>query len=286
MGDPDSGGGKAGKDRRTLLGTLDWLIAMGADETIDPVPSDRTAARTASVRSTPDQDGRNHIAETVGAPKPKADMTGAAMPLAPSQGAADAREAAAGADTLESLRTALESFEGCALKRTATNLVFARGNPGADVMFVGEAPGAEEDRAGLPFVGPSGKLLDRMLSHIGLDEQSVYITNILFWRPPGNRNPTDPEVAACLPFVRRHIVLMQPRILVTLGRPAMNAVLGINERITRARGRWFDYEDGSLDASIPAMPTFHPAYLLRNPAQKREAWMDLLTLRERLDQLD
>lgn len=150
-------------------------------------------------------------------------------------------------------------------------------------MFIGEAPGAEEDRAGLPFVGASGRLLDRMLGFIGLDEQSVYITNILFWRPPGNRNPTDAEIAACLPFVRRHIALLQPKVIVTLGRPAMNTVLGISERITRARGRWYDYVDGQLGEPIPAMPTFHPAYLLRNPAQKREAWVDLLTLRDKLE---
>jgi DNA polymerase len=208
----------------------------------------------------------------------------AAAPLAPAQGAADAREAAARANSLEELRAALEAFEGCALKRTATNLVFARGNPQAPVMFIGEAPGAEEDRRGLPFVGASGQLFDRMVSHIGLDEESLYITNIIFWRPPGNRSPTDAESAACLPFVRRHIALVKPRLLVTLGRPAMNAVLGITTGINKARGRWVDYGEG-LDAPIPAMPTFHPAYLLRNPAQKRQSWIDLLSLREKLDAL-
>jgi len=286
MGDGDDGGRANGTHRPALLGTLGWLVAMGADEAVDPLPLDRTVQRKDSMQPVPEHGAPPSGPRLADTPGPAPAGKPAAVPLAPSQGAADAREAAAAADTLEALRAALASFEGCALKRTATNLVFARGNPQADVMFIGEAPGAEEDRAGLPFVGASGKLLDRMLSFIGLDEQSVYITNILFWRPPGNRNPTDPEVAACLPFVRRHIALMRPRVLVTLGRPAMNAVLGLNERITRARGRWFDYVDESLDAPIPAMPTFHPAYLLRNPAQKREAWMDLLTLRERLDQLD
>lgn len=278
----DNGMAGNGAERRVLLAALDWLAAMGADEAVDPVPHDRTARMADKLPGSAPAAPAARDTGAVTSPVARA----APAPLAPSQAATDARESAAAADSLEELRAALESFEGCALRRTATNLVFARGNPQAAVMFVGEAPGAEEDRAGLPFVGPSGRLLDRMLSFIGLDEQSVYITNILFWRPPGNRNPTDAEIAACLPFVRRHIALVRPRILVTLGRPAMNTVLGINERITRARGRWFDYVDESVGASIPAMPTFHPAYLLRNPAQKREAWMDFLTLRERLDTLD
>lgn len=285
MGDGDGGSRNGGADRAALLGTLDWLIAMGADEAVDPTPLDHATPRKSPAHRQPEPSGPPSEPQPADTPESAPAGKPSALPLAPSQGADDAREAAAAAGTLDELRAALDSFEGCALKRTATNLVFARGNPRADVMFIGEAPGAEEDRAGLPFVGASGRLLDRMLSFIGLDEQSVYITNILFWRPPGNRNPTDPEVAACLPFVRRHIALMRPRVVVTLGRPAMNAVLGINERITRARGRWFEYVDDSLDAPIPAMPTFHPAYLLRNPAQKRESWMDLLTLRERLDQL-
>lgn len=257
--------------RRKALATLDWMAAMGADEVVGAAPVDRRAARQAPPARI----------DTPPSPARPAD-TPAPAPLAPAQGAADAREAAARVASLEELRAALEAFEGCALKRTATNLVFARGNPQAPVMFIGEAPGAEEDRAGLPFVGPSGRLLDIMLSWIGLDEDSAYITNILFWRPPGNRSPTDAESAACLPFVRRHIAIVRPRLLVTLGRPAMNAVLGISTGINRARGRWVEYGEG-LDAPIPAMPTFHPAYLLRNPAQKRQSWIDFLSLKERLD---
>jgi len=262
-----------GMSRRRALAALDWMAAMGADEAIGDTPVDRRAARQAAPTRS----------ETPAAPA-RAAPPAASAPLAPAQGAAEAREAAARAASLEELRLALEAFEGCALKRTATNLVFARGNPAAPVMFIGEAPGAEEDRAGLPFVGPSGRLLDVMLSWIGLDENSAYITNILFWRPPGNRSPTDAESAACLPFVRRHIAIVRPRLLVTLGRPAMNAVLGIGTGINKARGRWVDYAEG-LDEPIPAMPTFHPAYLLRNPAQKRQSWIDLLSLRERLDSL-
>ncbi|UCH76230.1 MAG: uracil-DNA glycosylase [Rhodospirillales bacterium] len=247
---------------------------MGADEAVGATPADRRKP-PAPVPA---------LAEGPLAPAP-APIGTAAAPLAPSQGATDARELASRVARLDDLRAALEAFEGCALKHTATNLVFARGRPGAPVMFIGEAPGAEEDRAGLPFVGASGRLLDVMLSWIGLDDDSAYITNILFWRPPGNRSPTDAESAACLPFVRRHIALARPRLLVTLGRPAMNAVLGIGSGINKARGRWVEYGEG-LDTPIPAMPTFHPAYLLRNPAQKRQSWIDFLSLRERLDALD
>ncbi|MEN8196571.1 MAG: uracil-DNA glycosylase [Pseudomonadota bacterium] len=266
-------------DRRRKLAALDWIVAMGADEAIGEEPIDRrnTARPTPEPAPAPE-------AEPVRASMPPPRDPGPDAPLAPAQGAADAREAAAAATDLDSLRAALEKFEGCALKQTATNLVFARGNPQAPVMFIGEAPGAEEDREGLPFVGASGKLLNRILSFIGLDEQSVYISNIIFWRPPGNRSPTDAETAACLPFVRRHIALVRPRLLVTLGRPAMNTVLGLNSGINKARGRWIEYGEG-LETPIPAMPTFHPAYLLRNPAQKRETWMDFLSIRGKLDEL-
>ena len=261
--------GKSTTDRRKALATLDWMAAMGADEAIGDKPVDR--------RKTKQQ-------PPVPAPQAAAPAPVSAAPLGPPQGAADARDVADRANSLDELRQALASFEGCALKKTATSLVFARGNPQAPVMFIGEAPGAEEDRQGLPFVGASGKMFDRMVSHIGLDADSLYITNIIFWRPPGNRSPTDAESAACLPFVRRHIALARPRLLVTLGRPAMNAVLGISTGINKARGRWVEYGEG-LETPIPAMPTFHPAYLLRNPAQKRQSWIDLLSLREKLDEL-
>lgn len=258
---------------------MDWMVAMGADEAVADRPVDRRkSARPAVTSEAASAAPSAEAGKAMPAPGPNA-------PLAPSQGAADAREAAAGANDLPQLRTALEAFDGCALKQTATNLVFARGNPAAAVMFIGEAPGAEEDRAGLPFVGASGRLLDRMLSFIGLGEDSVYISNIIFWRPPGNRSPTDAETAACLPFVRRHIALVRPRLLVTLGRPAMNTVLGLNAGINKARGRWVEYGEG-LETPIPALPTFHPAYLLRNPAQKRETWMDFLAIREKLDELN
>ncbi|HNB28532.1 MAG TPA: uracil-DNA glycosylase [Alphaproteobacteria bacterium] len=194
-----------------------------------------------------------------------------------------AREAAGAAPDLAALRAALESFDGIALRRTATNLVFADGNPAARVMLVGEAPGADEDRLGLPFVGVSGQLLDRMMAAIGLDRTTFYITNVCFWRPPGNRKPTDAELAAQKPFVERHIELIAPKVLVLVGAAAAQGLLQTTEGITRLRGRWFEYRSPGLPGPIPTLPIFHPAYLLRQPAQKRETWRDLLKLKSRLD---
>ena len=197
--------------------------------------------------------------------------------------AAGARELAQAAQSLEELVEALAAFDGCALKKTATNLVFADGNPKARIMFVGEAPGADEDRMGKPFVGVSGQLLDRMLAWIGLDRTRFYITNIIFWRPPGNRNPTSNEVAACLPFVLRHIELVAPSILVTVGGPATEALLQRRDGISRLHGRWLEFQSPGMAAPIPALPIFHPAFLLRSPGQKRAAWRDLLSLKQKMD---
>lgn len=188
-----------------------------------------------------------------------------------------AREVAAASPNLETLRTNLERFEGCSLKRTATQLVFADGAPGSRVMLVGEAPGGDEDRIGRPFVGRAGQLLDRMLDAIGLDRQGVYIANVVPWRPPGNRTPTPSEIQACLPFIRRQIELAAPEILVCLGWSAAQTLLGVAEGMTRTRGKWFTYEcqDGR---AIPAIAMFHPAYLLRQPRLKRQAWADMRAL--------
>jgi len=199
----------------------------------------------------------------------------------PNAALATAREQAERCRTLDELRQALAAFEGCALRDTATNLVFADGNPAADLMLVGEGPGAEEDRQGLPFVGPSGKLLDRMLAAIGRDRTSAYITNIVPWRPPGNRNPSADETTACLPFTSRHIALVKPKVLVLLGTTAAATLLGSTQGITRLRGRWHTHTaDGAV---IDVMPTFHPAYLLRQPAQKQQAWQDFLAIKLRLE---
>jgi DNA polymerase len=182
---------------------------------------------------------------------------------------------------------ALEGFEGCELKRSATRTVFADGNPAARIMFIGEAPGRDEDLQGLPFVGRAGKLLDRMLESIGLDRTKVYITNVLPWRPPQNRDPSPEEAAVCLPFLRRHIELMRPDIMVLLGAVSARHVIGANEGIMRVRGKWDVYQIVSAEGtrSVPVMPTLHPAYLLRQPAAKRLAWRDLLSVSEKIEQL-
>lgn len=219
-------------------------------------------------------------------PAPTAVPAMAARPLArPTAGrpaAAQAAALAATAGTLAELKAAIAGFEGCALRDTATNLVFSDGNPEARIMLVGEAPGADEDRAGLPFVGASGQLLDRMLGSIGLDRSRVLITNILPWRPPGNRTPTETEIATCLPFVMRHIALVGPEMLVLLGATAVRALTGQTQGIRRVRGRWQALSVPGIDVPLPCLPTYHPAYLLRSPLAKREAWADLLTLRERI----
>ncbi|MEX0751682.1 MAG: uracil-DNA glycosylase [Xanthobacteraceae bacterium] len=204
----------------------------------------------------------------------------ASAPPSPDAAAVSAREAAKSAKTLEELRAILDAFEGCALKATATQLAFADGNPKAKAMFVGEAPGRDEDIEGLPFVGRSGKLLDRMLAAIGLDRASVYIANIVPWRPPGNRTPTPQESQICLPFIQRQIELVDPDILVCLGGPSAQTLLGIKDGITKTRGRWFSYHTGTRE--IRAMPTFHPAFLLRSPLQKRLAWRDFLAIKKAL----
>jgi|SRR5499427_634161 len=203
-------------------------------------------------------------------------------PPAPDTAAMAAREAAKSAGSLEALRAILAGFDGCALKTTATQLVFADGNPQAQLMFVGEAPGREEDLEGLPFVGRSGKLLDRMMAAIGLDRSKAYIANIVPWRPPGNRTPTPQESQICLPFILRQIELADPDILVCLGGPSAQTLLGIKDGIRKARGRWQAYHTGTRE--IRALATFHPAYLLRSPLEKRLAWRDFLAIKAALAQ--
>jgi DNA polymerase len=204
-----------------------------------------------------------------------------AAPPAPDIAAMEAREAVKNVQTLEELRAALAAFQGCALRATATQMVFADGNPEARLMLVGEAPGRDEDIEGLPFVGRSGKLLDRMLAAIGIDRTQAYIANIIPWRPPGNRTPTPQESQICLPFIRKQIELVDPDVLVCLGGPSATTLLGIKEGITKSRGRWYGYDTGKRE--IRALPTFHPAFLLRSPLQKRLAWRDLLAVKKALD---
>jgi uracil-DNA glycosylase len=210
-------------------------------------------------------------------PAPRADAA-----IAPEAAISSAREAARTAPTLEALRALLENFEGCALRNTATRLVFSDGNPQARIMFVGEAPGRDEDIEGLPFVGRSGKLLDRMIAAIGLDRSKAYIANVIPWRPPGNRTPTPQETQVCLPFIQRQIELVNPDVLVTLGNPSTQTLLQTREGIMRTRGKWFDYDTGTR--VIRAMATFHPAYLLRSPSYKRMSWQDLRAIAKVLEQ--
>ncbi|MAK57361.1 MAG: uracil-DNA glycosylase [Rhizobiales bacterium] len=191
-----------------------------------------------------------------------------------------AESAALRADTLEALKQAMEAFEGCALKRTAKNTVFADGNPAAKIMLVGEAPGRDEDREGKPFIGRSGKLLDKMFAAIGLNRNDIYITNLVPWRPTGNRTPTPDETALCRPFLLRHIELVQPDILVLVGGVSAKEMLDSSLGITKLRGTWQDINIKGRD--IPALPILHPAYLLRNPARKAETWQDLCSLQKKL----
>jgi DNA polymerase len=262
---------------------------MGVDEVIGERAIDRT--QPAEVPS-----GRRADVAPSGHPGPRAPSASApTAPLVPrtphrpglqsaGSAAASAREIAAACHDLAALEAALGAFDGCALRETALNLCFADGGPDADVMLIGEAPGAEEDRLGRPFVGQSGKLLDKMLATIGLERAAVYITNVIYWRPPGNRSPTPAEIAACQPFLERQIELLKPKIIVFLGGIAARGLLGVKEGVTKLRGRRFVYTtaDGTR---IPAMVTFHPAFLLRQPAQKRLAWRDLLALRQRLKEV-
>src|SRR5690606_27624052 len=199
------------------------------------------------------------------------------------QQAMRARALAREARTIEELHETLAAFDGCNLKVTAKNLVFADGNPQARLMFVGEAPGRDEDIEGLPFVGRSGQLLDRMIAAIGRDRTSAYIANVIPWRPPGNRDPSPLETEICRPFIERQIELVAPKVLVTLGNPSTKLLLRTQTGIMRMRGTWSVHATGS-GMEIPTMPTLHPAYLLRNPAHKKLAWRDFLAVAMRLRQ--
>jgi len=247
------------------LAALEWQVELGADEAIGETPCNRYDEVAKPVKP------KETVVETLAAPVP-VDMAVASAQIA------------AGCGDLDALRTAVETFEGCALKRGARNTVFADGNPNARVMIVGEAPGREEDRAGKPFVGPSGQMLDKMLAAIGLSrmaearDEAVYITNVLPWRPPQNRDPLEEEKAIMKPFLMRHIALVKPDVLLLVGNPSSQTLLNTDQGVTKLRGQWHEV------AGIPALPIFHPAYLLRVPAKKREAWADLLMLKAKLNE--
>lgn len=291
------GQSKGSEVNKAMVAWLDWYAAMGIRELVAEHPVDHfgqpepeavtrkpTGAETGTAR-----DGRQAAADQDGPPSwvlEKEDLSQTASPAASRQqpafdlggSADDARTLAASCETLEKLEAALRDFDGCPLKETAINLCFADGNPEAPAMLIGEAPGAQEDRQGKPFVGPSGQLLDRMLATIDLDRTRVYITNVIYWRPPGNRTPTATEIATCQPFLERQIELIKPKLLVFVGGIAARALLGVTEGVTRLRGRPFAYNLPN-GGEIPAIVMFHPAYLLRQPLQKRFAWRDLLEIR-------
>jgi DNA polymerase len=273
-----------GATLQQIAALLRWYEEAGVDEIIAEAPPDTSAAPAPPPPAVPVAAQEPPAAPPVLAAAVFRPAALATALMSPEALEADARAAAAAAPTLEALAAAIGRYDGCALKLTATNLVFADGNPKARLMVVGEAPGAEEDRRGLPFVGRAGQLLDRMLAAIGLDRSSAYITNVLPWRPPGNRQPSTGEIAACLPFLHRHIALVAPRVLVMAGGTSAKALLATGEGITRLRGRWFELAVPGLAAPVSAMAIYHPAYLLRQPALKREAWRDLLRIRKALDE--
>ncbi|MCH7937997.1 MAG: uracil-DNA glycosylase [Proteobacteria bacterium] len=294
---------------------LRWHIDAGVDETIAEEPVNRfkekpqaanpaaesSAAESGAIDSGPTEskpiesnEGNKGLADAAApAPSPfppprEASPEPSPGPsLLPPEGTANGEVTAAvhlarSAGSVDELRRALESFDGCGLKKTATNLVFTDGNPESPILFVGEGPGAEEDRQGLPFVGPSGKLLDKMLDSIGLDRTGVLISNTVFWRPPGNRTPTAQETAVCMPFLERLIELVDPKVLVALGGPAAKSLLAETTSVGRLRGKWFSYSTPGLARPIDATALYHPAYLLRSPGQKRVTWSDWLGIKKKL----
>lgn len=267
---------------RAILALLEAHIAAGADEGLEDQAQNWFAQKeTVSTVAKEDKVVAPSPQKRRASPQVERPIRSAIPPRQDIENL-EAREMASRAQSLKELYEALLSFEGCGLKKTASNTVFADGNPSSGIMLIGEAPGAEEDRTGKPFVGAAGQLLDKMMGAIGFkDRNAYYISNVCFWRPPGNRKPNDAEWAACLPFVRRHVELVKPRLLLLLGGSAAQQMLQVTEGISRLRGKWALYplENGE---EIPALPTFHPAYLLRQPAAKREAWRDLLLFKDRL----
>lgn len=281
------------KDKKDYpLSTLSEILHFYAEAGVDTPLVDTPVDRFSQVDTKRAQTQQAPVATRSNAPspaslKPPIDASASAPSTLSKASVPDdakiamARQMAANATTLEELREQLAAFDGCNLKFTAKNLVFADGNPQAAIMFVGEAPGREEDLEGIPFIGRSGQLLDRMLAAIGLDRQSVYIANTIPWRPPGNRTPTPLETEICRPFFERQIELANPKLLVALGGPAAKALTNAPEGILRLRGNWKTHLTGSGN-QIPVMPTLHPAYLLRNSAQKKFAWRDFLSVKLRL----
>jgi DNA polymerase len=253
-----------------FLAALRLHVEWGADEALEDLPVDRTASMLVAA---PPQAAPLQAALAKPAASARTGLVSRAQAVADS------------ANTIEALRQALANFTDCPLATTATNLVFSDGSPESGLVLVGEAPGAEEDLAGRPFVGASGQLLDRMLASVGLSRtRDLLITNLIPWRPPGNRPPTETELNTCLPFLLRHLTLLRPRLIVTLGATATRGLTGRDDGIRRMRGRWQTVSIPGLPQPIPTLPMLHPAYLLRTPSAKKDAWIDMITLRRRLDE--
>lgn len=277
----------SGNERPDLRDLLAFYAAAGVDDALVDDPIDRFAEnaqrQAASVQQAAQPDDALRAGSDRSAPPPP--LRPAASAAVPDEAqAAAARELAAKATTLDELRQIMEGFDGCNLKATAKSMVFAEGSPDADLMLVGEAPGRDEDLEGVPFVGGAGQLLDRILAAIGVERKSAFVTNVIPWRPPGNRTPTPHETEICRPFIERQIALAKPKVLVTLGGPSAKLLAGSTEGILRLRGSWKSHTtaDGTV---IPVMPTLHPAYLLRNPAHKKLAWRDFLEVKAKLREL-
>jgi uracil-DNA glycosylase len=263
---------------------LDWYRMAGVDAAVDDAPI-AAWSLDAEATSTPVAPSPPRLPAPIRHPVPAIGEQAPSLLVPEGRRIGHAREVAARCGTLAELKAALADFDGCALKATARQVCFADGNPEAQLMVIGEAPGAEEDRQGKPFVGQSGQFLDRILAEVGIDRTRAWITNVIFWRPPGNRPPTDGEIAVCQPFLERQIELLAPRFILFVGGIAAKALLGKTEGVTKLRGRPFIYTS-SDGRAIPCLVTFHPAYLLRQPLNKRFVWRDMLQLRARLDELE
>lgn len=253
------------------LAVLKWQIDMGVDETIDSEP---LSLEKISAQKTP----AKAIIQTE-----KKEPMKTATRTSPLEAEKSARMIADKCKTLSELHEALKTFDEIAIKKTATNTVFSDGNPEAKIMFIGEAPGANEDIEGIPFCGASGKLMDELLKWAGFErKKNIYISNTIFWRPPGNRRPTPEELAICKPFVEKHIALINPSILVLVGGTATFSLLNTNTGISKLRGQYHEYKNDYLKSSIPAIALFHPSYLLRQPSQKKTFWFDILSMKKHL----
>lgn len=275
---------------------LDWHLEVGADEAIADEPVNwlnRTPAqlpKTQSTNQASDQMPNISANAPKFAPPKPSEQVDAGPPLGTADAAIEATRLAKECKSVEELKKAVEEFEGCPLKRTAKNTVFSDGNPDARIMLIGEAPSADDDKGGLPFMGADGALLDKMFAAIGIDrnaddaENSIYLTNVIFWRPPGNRAPNASEVAVCLPFVERHIELVKPDIVIFCGGVAAKALVKTTQGITRLRSKWMEYKTEHMDVAIPAHALFHPSYLIKSPMQKKYAWQDLLSIQQKLNE--